>query len=100
MFRSIFSALLIALAAQAPPADQPESPWREALAAAVRRATAGNPRVLEAGARAEAARRRGSQAAELPDPEVELGLKDAPVLHPSLTRSDFTMEMVTGRQRL
>jgi cobalt-zinc-cadmium efflux system outer membrane protein len=100
MFRSIFSALLIALAAQAPPADPPDNPWRETLTAAVRRATAGNPRVLAAEARAEAARRRGNQAAELPDPEVELGLKDAPVVHPSLTRDDFTMEMVTGRQRL
>ena len=100
MFRSIFSALLIALAAQGPPANTLEIPWRETLAAAVRRATARNPRVLEAEARAEAARRRGSQAAELPDPEIELGLKDAPVLHPSLSRSDFTMEMVTGRQRL
>jgi cobalt-zinc-cadmium efflux system outer membrane protein len=100
MFGSIFSALLIALAAQAPPADPPASPWRETLAAAVRRAAAGNPRVLAAEARAEAARHRGSQAAELPDPEVELGLKDAPVVHPSLTRDDFTMEMVTARQRL
>jgi outer membrane protein TolC len=104
MFRSIFSALLIGLAAQSPPADHPanhpEIPWRETLAAAVRRATARNPRVLEAEARAEVARRRGNQAAELADPEIEIGLKDAPVLHPSLSRNDFTMEMVTGRQRL
>jgi outer membrane protein TolC len=97
MFRSIFSALLIALTAQGPPS---ENPWRETLAAAVRRAAARNPRILEAEARAEAAQRRGNQAAELADPEIEIGLKDAPVLHPSLSQNDFTMEMVTGRQRL
>jgi cobalt-zinc-cadmium efflux system outer membrane protein len=109
MFRSILTALLIGLAAvgaaaQSPPDQAPTLPsataWREVLTAAVRRATAQNPRVREAEARAEAARHRVAQASALPDPEVELGLKDAPVSHPSLTRDDFTMEMVTGRQRL
>jgi outer membrane protein TolC len=69
-------------------------------AGGARPATARNPRVLEAEARAEEARHRVPQAAALPDPEVELGLKDAPVSHPSLTRDDFTMEMLTARQRL
>jgi cobalt-zinc-cadmium efflux system outer membrane protein len=109
MFRSTFWALLVWLAAvgaaaQGPPVPSPTlpsaPPWREVLAAAVRRATAQNPRVREAEARAEAARHRVAQSSALPDPEVELGLKDAPVSHPSLTRDDFTMEMVTGRQRL
>ncbi|HEY0510926.1 MAG TPA: TolC family protein [Thermoanaerobaculia bacterium] len=102
MSRSIQAALLVLLAAtgaaaQAPP---PESGWREALTSAVRRATAQNPRLREAEARAEAARLRVPQALALPDPEVELGLKDVPVFRPSLSRSDFTMEMLTGRQRL
>jgi outer membrane protein TolC len=102
MPRSILAAFLVLLSATGAAAQTfpPETGWREALAAAVRRATAQNPHIREVEARAEAARRRVTQAAELPDPEVELGLKDAPVLHPSLTRSDFTMEMVTGRQRL
>ncbi|MEO6195671.1 MAG: TolC family protein [Thermoanaerobaculia bacterium] len=102
MSRSILAALLFLLAATGVAAQTlpPETGWREALTAAVRRATARNPRVREAEARAEAARRRVAQAGALPDPEVELGLKDAPVFHPSLSRSDFTMEMLTGRQRL
>jgi cobalt-zinc-cadmium efflux system outer membrane protein len=109
MFRSILTTLLVGLAAVGAAAQGPSEPaptppsttaWREALAAAVRRATAQNPRVREAEARAEAARHRVAQSSALPDPEVELGLKDAPVSHPSLTRDDFTMEMVTGRQHL
>ena len=107
MFRGFFGALLIFLtvaasaAAQAGPApDQPEPDWRTLLAEAIRRATAGNPRVHEAEARVEAARRRVPQAAALPDPEVELGLKDVPVRDLSLSRDNFTMEMLTGRQRL
>src|SRR5262245_32424565 len=58
--------------------------WRARRAAAVRRATAENPGLREAQARAEAARLRASQAGVLPDPEVELGLKDVPVSQPSL----------------
>jgi outer membrane protein TolC len=77
-----------------------QTEWRERLAEAVRRATAQNPRVQEAAARAEAARRRVPQAAALPDPEIEFGLQDVPVRDPSLSRDDFTMEMLTGRQRL
>jgi outer membrane protein, heavy metal efflux system len=104
MTRSIFGTLLIFLAAalsvvaqEAPPSD---AGWREVLTAAVRRAAAQNPRVREAEARVEAARRRVPQATALPDPEVELGLKDVPVRDLSLSRDNFTMEMVTGRQRL
>jgi outer membrane protein, heavy metal efflux system len=94
--RSFF--LLLLLATAAPMAAQTE--WQARLADAIRRATAQNPRVREAEARAEAARRRVPQAVVLPDPEVELGLKDLPIRDPSLSRDDFTMEMVTGRQRL
>ena len=101
MFRSIFSALLIALAAQAPPADPPQSPWRETLAAAVRRtprrepADPGGPGSRRGG---PAPRQPGGGAS--PTPRSSSGLEDAPVVHPSLTRDDFTMARVTGRQRL
>jgi len=112
MSRAIRSVFFLLLAATAPVAAQgvpirnaaqagpPETEGRSRLAEAVRRAVAQNPRVQEAEARAEAARHRIQQTLSLPDPEVELGLKDVPFLHPSLSRSDFTMEMVTGRQRL
>jgi outer membrane protein TolC len=105
MLRSTLTALLFVLAAtsaaaQGLPAPSSETGWREALTSAVRRAAARNPRVREAEARAEAARQRVPQAAALPDPEVELGLKDLPVHDLSLSRDNFTMEMVTGRQRL
>jgi cobalt-zinc-cadmium efflux system outer membrane protein len=102
MSRSIFLALFVLIAAgaaaQGPPSET--AGWRERLTAAVRRAAAQNPRVREAEARVEAARRRVPQAVALPDPEVELGLKDVPVRDLSLSRDNFTMEMVTGRQRL
>ncbi|HEV7506581.1 MAG TPA: TolC family protein [Thermoanaerobaculia bacterium] len=97
MFRSICSTILLLLTAAPAP---PEIGWQEMLTAAIRRATTQNPRVREAEFRIEAARRRVPQATALPDPEVEIGLKDAPVRNPSLSRDDFTMEMVTGRQRL
>jgi outer membrane protein, heavy metal efflux system len=105
MPRAILSAFLVLLAIVAPAAAQgeperPETEWRTRLAEAIHRATAENPRVREAAARTEAARLRVSQTLALPDPEIEIGLKDLPVRNPSLTRDDFTMEMVTGRQRL
>jgi outer membrane protein TolC len=95
----IFLAVAGSVAAQEP-APQPGTEWQARLAEAIRRATAQNPRVREAEARIEAARRRVPQTTELPDPEVEIGLKDVPVRDLSLSRDDFTMEMVTGRQRL
>jgi outer membrane protein, heavy metal efflux system len=99
MLRALRSFFLLMLLAAAMPAAA-QTDWQARLAEAIRRATAQNPRVRAAEARAEAARRRIPQAAVLPDPEVELGLKDLPVRDPSLSRDDFTMEMVTGRQRL
>ncbi len=91
--------LLILLAANASPAAA-QTEWRERLAEAVRRATSQNPRVRAAEARTEAARHRVPQATALPDPEIELGLKDVPIHSPSLSRDDFTMEMVAGRLAL
>ena len=117
MSHGILSAFLIALATARPAAAQgplpvespavapatvaaPGNDWQERLAEAIRRATGENPRVRQAEAWTEAARRRVPQALALPDPEVELGLKDVPAGNPSLSRDDFTMEMLTGRQRL
>lgn len=80
--------------------DRPEGEWRERLAEAIRRATIQNPRVREAEARAETARHRIPQAGELPDPEIGLSLEDVPVRDPSLSRNEFTMEVVTVRQSL
>src|SRR5258706_2102787 len=98
MLRSIFSVILVVLAAA--PTPHPETGWRGVLTAAIRRATEKNPRIREAEARVEAARHGIALSSALPDPEIELGLKDVPVRNPSLSRDDFTMEMVTGRQRL
>jgi len=104
MSRSIFRAFLIFLvvAAGSAAAQEPteHTEWQARLAEAIRRATAQNPRVRQADARTEAARRRVAQAGALPDPEVEVGLKDVPVRDPSLSREDFTMSMITGRQSL
>lgn len=82
------------------PPPRPSADWRALLAEAVHRATTQNPQIREAGARLEAARYRVPQASALPDPEFELGFKDVPVRSPSLSRDDFTMQMVAGRQRL
>jgi outer membrane protein TolC len=91
---------LTSAAAQPTPADSaPSLEWRARLAEAIRRAAAHDPRLHAAEARAEAARHRVARAATLPDPEVEVGLKDVPVRDLSLARDNFTMEMVTGRQR-
>ncbi|HSS76814.1 MAG TPA: TolC family protein, partial [Thermoanaerobaculia bacterium] len=98
MFRSVFSAILFLLLAA--PTPHSETAWREVLAAAIHRATLQNPRVRETEALVEATRHGVALSSILPDPEIELGLKDVPVGQPSFTRSDFTMEMVTGRQRL
>ena len=80
-----------ALTAQASPEPR--------LQAAIRLAVAQNPEVASMEARIEASRHRVAQSNALPDPELELGLKDVPVSSPSLTRDDFTMEMIAARQR-
>src|SRR5262249_26171365 len=69
------------------------------LQAAIRAAVTQNPEVASMEARIEASRHRVAQSDALPDPEVELGLKDVPVSNPSLSRDDFTMEMIAARQR-
>jgi outer membrane protein TolC len=69
------------------------------LQAAIRLAIAQNPEVASMETRIEASRQRVLQANALPDPELELGFKDVPVTNPSLSRDDFTMEMIAARQR-
>ncbi len=86
-------ALVAAAAALAPPPD-----WQTRLKAAIERAVAQNRDLASMEARIEAARHRALAADALPDPEVEVGIKDVPVASPSLSRSDFTMETVTARQ--
>jgi outer membrane protein TolC len=76
-----------------------ESDWKVRLEAAITRAISANPDLSSMEARIEAVRQRALQADALPDPEVEVGIKDFPVAHPSLSRSDFTMEMLAARQR-
>ncbi len=72
--------------------------WRKRLREAIVHATAKNPELSAMESRVEAARKRALQADTLPDPEIEVGIKDLPVANPSLSRDDFTMEMVAARQ--
>ncbi|HSS45374.1 MAG TPA: hypothetical protein VLO07_08540, partial [Thermoanaerobaculia bacterium] len=94
------SFLMIAgpAAGQSPPSDAIQ--WQVRLREAIARATLENPELAAIEARVEAARRRVPQATALPNPEVEVGIQDVPPSDFSLSRSDFTMEMVTARQRL
>lgn len=98
--RSVFLILLLGvipslLRAQ----DAPPERWRERLRQAVARATSESPDLRAMEARISAARHRVEQADALPDPELELALKDVPPSDLSLTRDDFTMQMVAARQR-
>jgi len=89
----------IAFSICAAPAQGDEPPdWQIRLKAAIERAVAQNPDVTSMEARIEAARQRALAADALPDPEIEVGIKDLPVTNPSLSRDDFTMEMVAARQ--
>lgn len=76
----------------------PAPDWRGRLREAIIRSVAQNPELAAMEKRIEAAQHRIGQADALPDPEIEVGLKDVPVVSPSLSRNDFTMEMVTVRQ--
>lgn len=78
----------------------PDAEWRARLMGAVQHAISANPELSSMEARIEASRQRAVQADSYPDPELEVGIKDLPVSNPSLTRDDFTMEMVTARQSL
>jgi len=73
--------------------------WLSRLGEAIARAASQNPELAAMESRIDASRHRVPQAAVLPDPEIEVGIKDIPPSSPSLTRDDFTMEMVSARQR-
>jgi len=90
--------LCVALVATSAVPASPSEGWRARLRAAIETAVAQNPDLASMEARIAAARHRALQADALPDPEIEVGIKDVPVASPSLSRSDFTMEMVTARQ--
>ncbi len=92
----LFAAVLPEVAQTAAPA---EPDWRGRLSEAMLRAASQNPELAAMESRIEASRHRVPQAAVLPDPEIEVGIKDIPPSSPSLTRDDFTMEMVSARQR-
>ncbi len=92
----LFLAAALPAAARNARAALPD--WRKRLREAIVHATAKNPELSAMESRVEAARKRALQADTLPDPEIEVGIKDLPVANPSLSRDDFTMEMVAARQ--
>ena len=77
-----------------------EGTWQSRLASAIRLAVSANPDLSAMEMRIEASRQRAVQSDAFPDPELEVGIKDLPVSSPSLTRDNFTMEMITARQSL
>jgi len=87
---AVFLAVAFARAEQAD--------WKTRLAAAIARAVAQNPEIAGMESRIEAARHRVGQSTALPDPELELALKDFPVSDFSLSRDEMTAEMVGLRQ--
>src|SRR6266496_4520844 len=91
------AAIAFSISAALARGDEPPD-WQIRLKAAIERAVRQNPDVASMEARIEAARQRALVADTLPDPEIEVGIKDLPVTNPSLSRDDFTMEMVTARQ--
>ncbi|MEO8190066.1 MAG: TolC family protein [Acidobacteriota bacterium] len=93
----LLAGIPIALFAAPPPES---GAWKKTLAAAIAQALSTNPDLSAMEARIEASRQRVAQADAFPNPELEVGIKDLPVSSPSLTRDDFTMEMVTARQSL
>jgi len=94
---SLVLCVALAATAAALPAP-PTNNWKERLHAAIERAVSQNPDLVAMEARIEAARHRVLAVSALPDPELEVGIKDFPVANPSLSRDDFTMEMVAARQ--
>ena len=84
--------------------DRPPEPgdesWRSQMIGLIQAAVASNPDLQAMKLQVDAARHRVPQARALPEPELELALEDVPVHSPSLTRDEFTMEVVTYRQAL
>ncbi len=101
LLRFASASFAVALLALVPvrASDSSDGTWRPRLEAAIERALSNNPDLHATTARAEAARHRVAQADVLPDPEVEIGIKDVPPSDFSLSRDDFTMEVVSARQK-
>src|SRR6266536_1483259 len=97
VFGVLFFAAAFPAAAQTAPALPPD--WRSRLGEAIALAASQNPELAAMESRIQASRHRVPQAAVLPDPEIEIGIKDIPPSSLSLSRDDFTMEMVAARQR-
>ncbi len=98
-FAMAIYALAPVIAAHGQTSEPASAGWKPRLASAIHRAISQNPDLASTEARIAAARHRVPQADVLPDPEVEIGIKDIPPSDFSLSRDDFTMEMVSGRQR-
>ncbi len=94
-----FRIASIAVLAAAPAFAQGQA-WKGRLEEFVSRAVAQNPSIGQMESRIEAARHRVGQATALPDAEVEVGIQDIPPSSFSFSRDDFTMEKITGRQRI
>jgi outer membrane protein TolC len=95
VFGVFFFAAAFSLEAQGAPAPD----WRARLREAILRAASRNPELAAMESRIDASRHRVPQAAVLPDPEIEVGIKDIPPSNLSFSRDDFTMETVSARQR-
>jgi outer membrane protein, heavy metal efflux system len=106
--RSVSSATLVAGVLFAVPlagADEVEvgaasQAWHSRLVELVQAVVARSPDLRAMELEVEAARHRVPQVDALPEPELELGLRDLPIHDPSFRRDDFTMETVTLRQAL
>lgn len=92
-FRVALIVFFLAAASRAQDAD-----WTSRLSTAIARAIAQNPEIAGMEARIVAASHRVGQSTALPDPQLDLALKDFPVSHFSLSRDDFTMEVVGLQQ--
>jgi len=94
--RGLRIGLLIVIGTSSARAD--DADWRAQLSAAVERAIAQNPEIAAMEAGIAAAGHRAEQSMALPDPQLDLALKDFPVKDFSLSRDDFTMEVVGVQQ--
>lgn len=74
--------------------------WRRRLADLISTALSRNPDLRARALDVEAAHHRVPRAGALEEPQLELGLRDLPIDDPSLSRDNFTMEMIGLRQAL
>ena len=95
----VFGVFLFTAACNVEAQSAPEPNWRARLREAILRTASQNPELAAMESRIEASRHRVPQAAVLPDPEIEVGIKDVPLSNLSLSRDDFTMQTVSARQR-